>query len=195
MIVVLKGGSSDEQVAEVMRALEALGMTARILGQDGKPLIHVISGPTRRARRLLTMDRVQALVPTSGPRIREHGRRFYPYHFVGWCAGFLLLIGALVFLAGQLPPGLGEVVNVNAPPDHLVPPWYLRLPAGFLKGFPARYSAFAWPTLLGVGLLFFLLPLLDRTRGRGLKARVALVLPGLLVILALVLFSLRGVAS
>ncbi|HVS12278.1 MAG TPA: hypothetical protein VMS76_20625, partial [Planctomycetota bacterium] len=136
MIVVLERGSSSAQVAAVVAELERRGLTVRAVNASERVLIHVVEGSTRSVRAVLKMEPVQGLIPTSGPRVRREGRRFYPYHFIGWSAGALLLLAVLVLLAGFFPPGLGAEVDVTAPPAGSTYPWYLRLPAQALARLP-----------------------------------------------------------
>ncbi len=132
MILVLKPGIEKQEVDEVLRELELRGIEGRVLLCGPKPLVHLVSGPTRRARGLLKLEQVEALVPTSGPRVRRSGRRFYPYHFVHLSAACLLFAGVLVLLAGNFPPGLGDAIDQQHPPAELGYPWYVRAPLSFV---------------------------------------------------------------
>lgn len=168
MIIVLERGTTEEQAKEIQDVLESYGLQGRYLATNEKPLIHVHQGPTRFARHALVMEYVEGLVPTSGPRVRREGRRFYPYHFLNWSAATLLLMGLLVVLAGFFPPGLGTALDIRQAPATTATSWYVRA--------LDRLEALLPPWLLGLllaalflGLL--LLPLLDRSEGRGLRTR------------------------
>jgi len=190
MIIVLKPGTRPAQIEEVLAALEELGLRGRALTGPEKTVVHVVAGPATTAARLLKMDRVQAIVRTSGPRIRREGRRFYPYHFLNWGAAGLVVLGVLVFLAGWFPPGLGAPIDVRRPATDLQVPWYLRAPAAYLDLFPERL---AWAGALSLCLLVacvVLLPVLDRTRGEGIRRRWPVLAAGLLVVLAALILSL-----
>jgi hypothetical protein len=162
MIVVLKAGASAEELAEVMTALERRGLKGQALTAGARTLVHIVSGPTRRARRLRRLEQVEALVPTSGPRVRAQGRRFYPYHFVNWSAVIVLLLGLLVLLAGRYPPGMGAAIDADHPPSALLEPWFVRAPLQFAAWFPAAWIG--WLLLALLVALIFCLPLLQRSR-------------------------------
>ncbi len=180
MIVVLRQGSTEEEIAEVLRDLERRSLRGRIVHAGGKPLIHVTSGSTRRARRLLRLDQVEALVPTSGPRVRVEGRRFYPYYFVNLCAGFVLVLGLLVLLAGQLPSGMGVEIDAQHPPSETQFPWYARAPLAFVALFPESLAWLGWLVLLVLAGVVFFLPTLDRSQRRTLRERWWIVAAGIL---------------
>lgn len=166
MIIVLKRGTEAEQIAEVVREAERRGLKVRSLVTADKPALHVISGNTRRARKLLKLERVQALVPTSGPRVRRSGRRFFPFHFLNWSSSALMLIATLVLLAGQFPPGLGPAPDTRAPAAALELPWYAAWPARALGGMP---GVIALLLVVAVPLLLLALPTIDRRLFRSKK--------------------------
>lgn len=164
MIIVMKRGTEAEQIAEVVREAQRRGLTVRSLVMADKPVLHVQSGNTRRARKLLKLERVQALVPTSGPRVRRSGRRFFPFHFLNWSSAALMLIATLVLLAGQLPPGLGPAPDTRAPAGALELPWYVAWPAKALEGLP---SGIALLLVIAAALLLLALPTIDRRLTRS----------------------------
>jgi hypothetical protein len=164
MIIVLKRGTEAEQVAEVVKEARRRGLEVHALTAGDKPVLHVVSGNTRRARKLLKLERVQALVPTSGPRVRRQGRRFFPYHFLNWSSAALMLLATLVLLAGQFPPGLGATPDSRAPVGALELPWYAASVARFLGGLPGWASAVV---LLAVPLFLLALPTIDRRLSRS----------------------------
>ncbi len=190
MILVLDKAAEKQGIAKVLEELHALGLEGRLLESGDKPLIHVTRGQTKRARKLLGMEAVQAIVPTSGPRIRRHGRRFYPYHFIGWSAAALVLSGVLVFLSGQWPPGLGETVDSLAAPQaaEAALPWFLRAPVEIVE----RMGALGW-SIVGLGLVvLFALPWIDRSRGTGLARRWPFLILGLALAAAYVFVGFGG---
>lgn len=65
MIVVLRPGTSPEDVQEVRTELEQFGIESRVVQGGGKPLLHLFSGPTRKARKVLKFEQVEGLVATS----------------------------------------------------------------------------------------------------------------------------------
>ncbi len=171
MIVVLRPNVSEPEIAEVIDELGRRGCTARAVKSDGRSVVHIVSGSTRAARRLLRLEQVEAIVPTSGPRVRRVGRRFYPYHFVNWSAFGVAALGLLVFLAGQFPPGLGVDVDYRHPPSAVDQPWYLRAPSAFIELFPESLSWLAWTLIViaPLGLLF--LPIFDRSKSDAKSGR------------------------
>ncbi|MCC7011233.1 MAG: hypothetical protein IT454_01615 [Planctomycetes bacterium] len=188
MIVVLERGASPEQIAEAVHALEKRGMTVRRVTAGGKPVLHVLSGPSSRSRRLMALEQVEGLIPTSGPRVRREGRRFFPYHVIQWAAIGIVVLGSLVLLAGQFPPGVGAPVDVQSPPAESSAPWYLRAPLALLAMFPA---SLAWLVMSVCVALLVLVPRLDRSQAtapsRGLRVLLAAV-----VLAALAFATLRG---
>jgi len=183
MIVVLERGATEAHVEEVRQLLEDRGLEVRILAAGGKPAIHVLGGDTRRARKLLKHERVEALVPTSGPRVRREGRRFWPYHFIRWSALSVAIVATLVLMAGQLPPGIGGAVDPRVPPADLDQPWYLRFAMGFVGLFPESMAWVGGLTLVLLAAVFFALPLIDRSRSEARGARVLIGLIGIALVL------------
>lgn len=171
MIVVLERGTQPEQVAEVVAALEKRGLKVAQVRAGGKPVLHVVEGNSKRARRVLALDEVEGLVPTSGPRIRREGKRFFPYYFIQWTALGMVMLGVLAGLAGQFPPGIGVPVDVRNAPAELEQPWYLRAPLAFLALFPRELVWLGWTLGFGIALLVVLVPRLDRSEGRSLRGR------------------------
>ena len=167
MILVLEPGASKETVDAVVAELRELGLGANVLGADDRPLVHVVSGRSHKARGLLRRNpHVQALIPTSGPRIRREGRRFYPYHVVNWSAAALIALGIVVLLAGFFPPGVGEDPDARRPMLDVPAPWYLRAPSALLGLFPSHLRLAAWLTVAATAAVLFLVPTIDRKLGR-----------------------------
>jgi quinol-cytochrome oxidoreductase complex cytochrome b subunit len=192
VIVVLERGATEAQVGQAVVMLEGRGLGVRVVHADGRPLIHVVSGDSRRARRALALEGVEALVPTSGPRVRKTGRRFWPFHFIRWSAVALVLISFLVLLAGQFPAGLGAPISAHQPPSEVSQPWYLRAPLRFVELFPAGLAWVAGLVLLALALLAFFLPHLDRSRSAALSDRLPAVGIGLLLVVLWIAASFGG---
>lgn len=182
MIVLLRRGSTEEEVLEVEREMERRGLSGGRITLGGQPALHVISGPTRRARRLLRLEQVDGLVPTSGPRLRAQGRRFYPYHVVVLGAACVLLFGALVMLAGFLPSGMGGAIDPRAAPAHIADPWYARATLEFVALFPPDSAWLAWLVLIAAGAAVLFLPVIDR--GGRERGRAGIVAAGIVLALA-----------
>ncbi len=171
MIIVLERGSKPEQIAEIVAALKKRGLEVSQVRAAGKPVLHVTSGDSRRARRVLSHDEVEGLVATSGPRIRREGRRFFPYHFIQWAAVGIVMLAVLTLLAGQFPPGVGAPVDVQHPPADLVQPWYLRAPLAFVALFPAEFVGVGWLLAFVLAALVLLVPRFDRGTHSGAPRR------------------------
>ena len=192
MIVVLERGASGAQVGRAVALLEARGLAVRVVRSEGRPLIHVVAGDSRRARRALALEGVEALVPTSGPRVRKTGRRFWPYHFIRWSAVALILISFLVLLAGQFPPGLGKPIEAHQPLADLAQPWYLRAPLLFVALFPPAFAWIASLILVALALGAYFLPYIDRSPSRALRDRLPAVVAGLLLVVLWLAASFAG---
>jgi hypothetical protein len=195
VIIVLERGAKPEQIAEAVHALEKRGLEVRQLVAAGKPILHVTGGDSSRARRLLRLEQVEGLIPTSGPRVRLEGRRFFPYHVIQWSAFGIVVLGALVLLAGQFPPGIGLPVDVQSPPEVVAQPWYARGPLWLLELFPTEHAWLAWCVFGLVALAFVFVPRLDRgssSREASPKLRLAV---ALLVLAALAFAVTRGGAA
>lgn len=181
MIVVLRPGTSPEDVQEVRTELERFGIESRVVQGGGKPLLHLFSGPTRKARKVLKFEQVEGLVATSGLRIRAEGRRFYPYYLIHLGAFALIALAALVLLAGHLPPGLGDEIDPRQAPAELAYPWFIRAPLAFVALFPASAAWLGWLALYTILLGVFLLPWLDRSE-EGRRSRWPLAVMALLAL-------------
>lgn len=192
MIVLLRRGSTEEEVLEVEREMERRGLSGRRLLAGGQPALHVIAGPTRRARRLLRLDQVEGLVPTSGPRLRAEGRRFYPYHVVVLGAACVLISGTLVMLAGFLPSGMGGAIDPHAAPAHIADPWYARAPLEFVSLFPSDSAWLAWLVLLAAGAAVLFLPVIDRHRRDPGRGRAGTIAAGIVLALAWAWLTFAG---
>lgn len=180
MIVVLRSGASEAEIGEVLKEIERRGMSGRVVHGGGKPLIHLVSGSTRRARRLLRLELVEGLVATSGPRVRRQGRRFYPYYFVHLSAGFVVLLGVLVLLAGQFPSGIGAPIDAQHPPSEIPEPWYARAPIALVALLPSARAWLGWLAVYLIAAAAFFLPFLDRRSGTS-RGRWPVLLAGGLV--------------
>ena len=167
MIVVLRRGATEAEIQEVEREMERRGLLGRRLQIGDQPALHAVAGPTRQTRRLLRLKQVEGLVPTSGPRLRAEGRRFYPYHFVVQSAACIVLFGALVMLAGFLPAGVGGPIDPSVMPARISDPWFARAPLAFVALFPPGFAWLAWLVLLAAGAAVLLVPVVDRRKDRG----------------------------
>jgi len=192
VILVLQHSATEEQLAEILEEVEHAGLQGRLLRSDDTPLIHIVSGPTRRARRLLRLEQVQALLPTSGPRVRRFGRRFYPYHFIRWCAACIALLGLLVFFAGYLPPGTGVEIDTRGAPAGLAMTWYAEGTLAILDTFSPERTWVGWLLLLGASALVFLLPVIDRTKGERRVERWVVLGASVAFVAAVTYFAMGG---
>ncbi|MBC8329669.1 MAG: hypothetical protein ISR76_02580 [Planctomycetes bacterium] len=192
MIIVLNLGSDDQAVQQVLDGLEEVGLRGRRLDGLDRPVVHVLNGPSWHAKELAKLDPVSALIPTSGPRHRREGRRFFPYHFLAWSVLLLLVLSGLIVLSGYFPPGLGRPANVLIEGEHTDALWFFRGIHGFLDLFPAGSGSFPMLLLTLIWLAFFLLPEIDRTSGRSWRRRLPVLLVGLFCLFGGFLLSLGG---
>jgi len=192
VIVVLAKGTKDAVVDEVLTELKGYGVGARLLEGAEQPLLHLFDGPTRAARSVLRFDCVVGLIPTSGPRIRRQGRRFYPYHFINWSTALLLLLGILVVLAGYLPPGGEQEIDLASNLAVVETPWYLRAPDNFFTLFHGRPAWMAWLSFFGLLLVGFFVPRIDRFTRHWIRGRWPLVVVGTAFALAWCALTLKG---
>jgi hypothetical protein len=192
VIVLLSPGAGREEVEAVLERMRELDLAGTPLAVGSLRLIHVTRGRTRRARHLLADPLVQAIVPTSGPRVRRVGRRFYPFHALCASAAGLLLLGCLVLLAGFFPPGVTRALAPGEVPPAPEWPWFLAPMRGLLALAPASPAWLGPSLLVALGALFLALPLLDRTRGEGPRARAPVLAAGLLVMLLVLALGIAG---
>ena len=191
MIIVLERGASPEQIREVAELLRREGLDVQCVRAAGKPTLHVLSGESGRARRVLSLGCVEGVVATSGPRIRREGHRFYPHHALHWFAIWIVVVAILVLLAGQLPPGVGRAIDLQSVPAHIDVPWYGRAATAFLGLFPQSASWAAWTFLWCVLALIVALPRFDR-RAENSRGPV---LGSVAVLVAIVAWLALGAAS
>lgn len=192
MIVLLERGADRDEVDGILERMRALGLAGAVLEVGSWRLIHLTQGNTRRARRLLSVPGVQAIVPTSGPRVRRDGRRFYPFHALCSGAVGLVLVGLLVFLAGFFPPGVSEALAPGATPPSPAWPWFLAPARGVLALVPERPLWIGPSLLVALGVLVLGLPLLDRSRATSLRERGPVLLVGALALASALALGLLG---
>jgi len=192
VIVVLERGSSAAEIAEVLSALERRGLEGQVLDNRERPLIHITSGPTRLARKVARMRRVEGLIPTSGPRVRRQGRRLFPYYTLQLTAALVALIGLLVFLSGLFPPGIGAPVDLQGEPVPAAYPWYVRGPLALAALFPRDLAWVGYLCVLVLMAAVLLLPVLDRTRGETPRSRKLVLTIGLAVLAGWCFLSIWG---
>ncbi len=190
MILVLRQDCDEAGVQRVLAGLAELGLEGNALRAAGAPVVHVTSRDTRPARALSKLDEVVALVPTSGPRVRREGRRFYPYHFVRWSAFGIFLIALLVLLAGMFPPGRGRDIDPFEPLPQVEFSWYVRPVQMLVHQLPPGMAWVAWLAFWALVVLVLLLPYVDRTRTRGQRLPVLVV--GLAVAAGLLVLAFGG---
>ncbi len=192
MIIVLKQGSDAGAIQEVIDGLTDVGLKSRQLDGLERPVVHVLNGPSWHAKELAKLEQVSALVPTSGPRHRREGRRFFPFHFLAWSVLLLLLLSSLILLSGFFPPGLGRPADVLVEGEHADALWFFRGVHGFLDLFPQGSGSFPMLLLSLIWLAFFLLPEIDRGSGPDWKRRLPVLLLGLFFLFGGLLLSLGG---
>jgi cytochrome b6 len=102
--------------------------------------------------------------------------RFFPNFFLRDLVGWLIALAALAALAAFLPAELGQKADPFAPaPAGIKPEWYFMFMFQTLKYLPAHILGLEGE-MVGVlgfgaaGLLFLVLPLLDRRTARGARS-------------------------
>ena len=109
------------------------------------------------------------------PGVSESGRprRFVPDFLLHDLVGWTLALAALAALAALVPAELGPKANpfASAPPG-IKPEWYFYAPFQQLKLIPSHVGPFEGEALgalafMGLGLVFALVPFLDRRAARG----------------------------
>jgi len=193
MIIVLKQGADEQAVRQVLDGLGRVGLRGRQLQGLERPVVHVLNGPSWHAKELTKLEAVSALVPTSGPRHRREGRRFFPYHFLAWCVLLLLSLSGLMLLAGFFPPGLGRQADVLVAGAEADAPWFFRGIHGFLELFPEGSSSLATMVLVVIWAAFFFLPEIDRGSGKAWAQRLPILILGLFVLFGGALLSIGGI--
>src|SRR6266498_1200293 len=112
----------------------------------------------------------------------EHSYRkmkFFPNFIMRDLIGWLLAIGVLAALAALFPWELGEKADPFAPaPAGIKPEWYFLFAFQTLKLLPARIlglegELIGLTAFAAAGLLWFLVPVLDRSSRRGEPGRSA----------------------
>lgn len=171
MILVLRPGATAAEAAEVLQELAKRGCAGNVVQAGASSVVHVTHGRARRVRKLRHLEQILEIVPTSGPRVRREGWRFFPYHFVNWSAAGVALLGVLVFLAGLMPTGIGAEVDYSHPPASVSQPWYLRPAFAFVGLFPGALEWLGWLVLWLLALAFLALPLLERSLPAGGASR------------------------
>ena len=126
---------------------------------------------------------------------------FLPNFLLRDILGWLAMLGVLVSLAAVFPWELGVKADAFAPtPAGIKPEWYFLFAFEFLKLMPAKVLFFEGETiafgLMGVGgLLWFLVPFLDRRTARGQSSPLFTVLGVIVIVFMTVLTLLAWLSS
>lgn len=114
---------------------------------------------------------------------------FIPNHVMTEFAVGLFFAGAIFYLAGYLPRGLGEPANRFLTPEHVKPEWYFLWMYELLKRLPKLAGILVPPLAL---VVLFLVPWLDRgPERRPLRRPAASGVMGLAVV-AIVALTILG---
>ncbi|MEW6211134.1 MAG: cytochrome bc complex cytochrome b subunit [Acidobacteriota bacterium] len=123
--------------------------------------------------------------------------KFFPNFFLRDLIGWILAIGVLAALAALFPWELGEKADPFAPaPAGIRPEWYFLFMFQTLKYIPARILMFDGEVIgilvfLAGGILWLLVPFLDRSND-GQKRNRAFTLVGALVVIYIVMMTVVG---
>lgn len=120
------------------------------------------------------------------------GKPFLPNQLLKEGIAAYLLIGILLTLAILTPFHLGEPANPFETPQKIKPEWYF-LPLFQLLKYLPKWMAMALPTVIGI--LVFLLPILDRSPERHPKGRPYAILIGLICLILTLTLGILGKIS
>ncbi|MBL1150009.1 MAG: cytochrome bc complex cytochrome b subunit [Armatimonadetes bacterium] len=126
--------------------------------------------------------------------VKGKPRPFYPSQLFKDAVVVLVGVGAVVFLAIAMPPGLEGVADPTGTDFAPRPEWYFLGLYELLKIMPPGYevlATFVIPGIISVGML--ILPWLDRSRSRHPGKRQLIIDLAMAVILLIGLCTLKGI--
>jgi cytochrome b6 len=148
---------------------------------------------------LFLVQRHGMSIPPAVPReAGQRSMRFFPDFLMRDAIGWLTAVALLAALSAFIPWELGEKADPFAPaPAGIRPEWYFLWTFQGLKYLPAKVAGIPGETLgilfLGaLGLLFLVVPFVDRRRSRWPNRLAVLVLIGAGVLTVLALLPARG---
>lgn len=129
--------------------------------------------------------------PTPGGRNRDEEKHipFFPDYLLDEMIAWYGALAVLIVLASLLPAGLEEQADPLLTPPHIKPEWYFLFLYQALKLVPRIVGVIA----PGVGMLIlFLMPFIDRSPARTLRARILPIAVGLITTVVIVSLGVWG---
>ncbi|MFQ6082691.1 MAG: hypothetical protein ACE5WD_04955 [Candidatus Aminicenantia bacterium] len=189
MYIILKKGTSQEEIKVIADQLRKMGFTPDITESE-KTVISVGKIGISEKKSLKEFPQVEKIISVLESKdYREIGRPFFPNHLLMEVIVAYLIIGILVTLAILMPFQLHEKANPLETPRGIKPEWYFLGVYQLLKYIPKNLGTIGF--ILAVILLFFW-PLLDRGKDRHPKKRRKVIIFGTIVLLGLIILTIIG---
>ncbi|UCG24052.1 MAG: cytochrome bc complex cytochrome b subunit [Chloroflexota bacterium] len=114
---------------------------------------------------------------------------FFPHYVLSELIAWYVILGVLIVLASMFPVGLEEQADPLQTPPHIKPEWYFLSLYQLLKYVPRTFGV-----LLGMLALpmLLLLPFIDRGPDRRPRARLFIIITGLVALTAVVGLTIWG---
>jgi hypothetical protein len=189
VIILLEPEADEARVREVAEAVRALGLDTAPLDDTRGRALEVVGADPSPVLRLRGMAGVAAILTRRTPL--AGGEPVWPHVTLRVAILALLLLAGIALLSGFLAPGLGDRAGSAPPSATPGVEWYLRP----LRGLTGLLSPGATRVVVGLfWVLFFAWPFLDRadpSTSRGRRARLALRVLGVLLVLLLVALGFK----
>jgi quinol-cytochrome oxidoreductase complex cytochrome b subunit len=188
VIILLRHGASDAEVAELRERLGELGFeSSRLDDARGRAL----EAHGHHVQELLALRNHPAVVDLLASETTTSDEEpLWPHGVLQISILLVLIIVALLILIAVAPAGLADKADLGSIAPEGASEWYLRPLAKFLHTFTPMFGGIL-VLLLWIGLVFW--PFLDRDHGDGPRSRrIALMvrIMGVLLIVAMLTFAL-----
>ncbi len=163
MLVVFREGTVENEARRVARMMEAAGISCDVVVGLRKIVIHARTEDAELLAPFQNHPGIESMLPLSGSADSAEGYPFFPRQFFTNLMVMILVLGALVLLAGYLPAGLGARHDPLFAPAATNVEWYLLPVQKFLEMLTNRFASLG-VLLTGLfSLVFFLWPWVDRS--------------------------------
>lgn len=125
----------------------------------------------------------------SSPATRRKLIPFFPNYLLDEVIAWYIALGLLIVLASLFPAGLEEQADPLNTPAHAKPEWYFLFLYQSLKLVPEIVGVLVPGVIV---LVLLLLPFLDRSRQRSLRARAPLIGIGVLALIVTIVLTIWG---